>query len=205
MRPDMYLTHHEIFFVITCHNVFNVGPKTTLLPVWPGDAKRSDTPYRIFLLEAMLPAQGWGLPRGAFPTWTAVWECEGHGQPAGGEAAGEGQTADFLLVLWPQTRLEIWGEKLWLSVGPPMGQGRRRAPTGVARVGEALAGCSPCCPGPSGLCCPHGWEGTEASPQERVAGPWYESASAQGPGHPPLKAVSTFKALLLKCQLRLFF
>ena len=27
--------------VITCHNVFNVGPKTTLLPpVWHRDAKR---------------------------------------------------------------------------------------------------------------------------------------------------------------------
>ena len=35
-----------IFFVcvITHHNVFNVGLKTTpLLPVWPRDAKRLDT------------------------------------------------------------------------------------------------------------------------------------------------------------------
>ena len=33
------------FFVIMCHNVFNVWPKTTLLlPVWPRDAKRLDTP-----------------------------------------------------------------------------------------------------------------------------------------------------------------
>ena len=31
------------FFVITCHNVFNMWPKTTLLPVWPRDAKRLDT------------------------------------------------------------------------------------------------------------------------------------------------------------------
>ena len=31
--------------MITCHNVFNVWPKTTLLlPVWPRDAKRLDTP-----------------------------------------------------------------------------------------------------------------------------------------------------------------
>ena len=30
-------------FVITCHNVFNMWPKTTLLPVWPRDAKRLDT------------------------------------------------------------------------------------------------------------------------------------------------------------------
>ena len=29
--------------MITCHNVFNVWPKTTLLPLWPGDAKRLDT------------------------------------------------------------------------------------------------------------------------------------------------------------------
>ena len=33
--------------MIMCHNVFNVWPKTTLLlPVWPRDAKRSDTPVR---------------------------------------------------------------------------------------------------------------------------------------------------------------
>ena len=32
-------------FVIMCHNIFNVWPKTTLLlPVWPRDAKRLDTP-----------------------------------------------------------------------------------------------------------------------------------------------------------------
>ena len=31
--------------MITCHNVFNVWPKTTLLlPVWSRDAKRLDTP-----------------------------------------------------------------------------------------------------------------------------------------------------------------
>ena len=36
------------FFVITCHNVFNVWLKTTLpLPVWPRDARRLDTPVRI--------------------------------------------------------------------------------------------------------------------------------------------------------------
>ena len=31
------------FFVITCHNVFNVWPKTTLLPVSPRDTQRLDT------------------------------------------------------------------------------------------------------------------------------------------------------------------
>ena len=44
--------------MITCHNVFHVWPKTTLLlPVWPRDAKSLDTPasasctiYLIFLL-----------------------------------------------------------------------------------------------------------------------------------------------------------
>ena len=32
------------FFVITCHNVFNVRPKTSLLPLWSRDAKSLDTP-----------------------------------------------------------------------------------------------------------------------------------------------------------------
>ena len=36
------------FFMITCHNVFNVSPKTTLLPVWPRDANRLDSPGRSF-------------------------------------------------------------------------------------------------------------------------------------------------------------
>ena len=31
------------FLVITCRNVFNMWPKTTLLPVWCRDAKRLDT------------------------------------------------------------------------------------------------------------------------------------------------------------------
>ena len=35
------------FFVITCLNVFNVRPKTTLIPVWPRDAKRLNTPARV--------------------------------------------------------------------------------------------------------------------------------------------------------------
>ena len=36
---------YEVFFVIMCHNVFNVWPRTTpLLPVWPRDAKRLDSP-----------------------------------------------------------------------------------------------------------------------------------------------------------------
>ena len=55
MWPHMTMnaTQHKIinllktlwdFFVITCHNVFNMWPKTTLLlPVWPRDAKRLDT------------------------------------------------------------------------------------------------------------------------------------------------------------------
>ena len=27
----------EVFCVITCHSIFNVWPKTVLLPVWPRD------------------------------------------------------------------------------------------------------------------------------------------------------------------------
>ena len=46
-KLQIYLKHWD-FFVIICHNVFNVWPKTTfLLPVWRRDAKRLDTPDRI--------------------------------------------------------------------------------------------------------------------------------------------------------------
>ena len=31
-------------FVIMCHNVFNVWPKTTLLPAWHRDANGEQTP-----------------------------------------------------------------------------------------------------------------------------------------------------------------
>ena len=34
--------------MITCYNVFNVWPKTTLLPVWCRDAKSLDTPFPTF-------------------------------------------------------------------------------------------------------------------------------------------------------------
>ena len=41
------LKHCEFFFAISCHNLFNGWPKTTLLfPVWPRDTKRSDAPAR---------------------------------------------------------------------------------------------------------------------------------------------------------------
>ena len=50
MRPNtksyIYLKQYEMFSlcVITCHNVFTVWPKTTLLlPVWHGDTKMLDT------------------------------------------------------------------------------------------------------------------------------------------------------------------
>ena len=33
--------------MITCHDVFNVWPKTTLLPVWLRDATRLHTPSRV--------------------------------------------------------------------------------------------------------------------------------------------------------------
>ena len=39
-----------VFFVIMCHSVFNVWPKTTLLlPVWRRDAKRLDGPGKFFV------------------------------------------------------------------------------------------------------------------------------------------------------------
>ena len=37
----------RLFFVITCHSVFYVWPKTALLPVWPRGAKRLDTPVKV--------------------------------------------------------------------------------------------------------------------------------------------------------------
>ena len=50
MRPNTklysYLKQDEIFVVITCHNVFNLWTKTTLLPVWSRDANRLDSPGR---------------------------------------------------------------------------------------------------------------------------------------------------------------
>ena len=42
---NLIKTLWDFFFVITCHNVFIVWPKTILfLPKWPRDAKRLDTP-----------------------------------------------------------------------------------------------------------------------------------------------------------------
>ena len=41
---DVLKTLRDVF-VITCHNIFNVWPKTTLLlPMWYRDTKRLDTP-----------------------------------------------------------------------------------------------------------------------------------------------------------------
>ena len=37
-------------FVSVC--VFNVWPKTTILPVWPRDTKKSDTPALVLIVEA---------------------------------------------------------------------------------------------------------------------------------------------------------
>ena len=42
---NLLKTLWDVFFVVTCHNVSNVWPKTTLLlPGWPRDSKRLDTP-----------------------------------------------------------------------------------------------------------------------------------------------------------------
>ena len=37
----------RFFCVITCRSVLNAWPKTTLLPVWPRDVKRLDTPAEL--------------------------------------------------------------------------------------------------------------------------------------------------------------
>ena len=47
--------------MITCLNVFNVSPKTTLLPLWPRDVKRLDTPGRVTLQPT--EPHGLGLSR----------------------------------------------------------------------------------------------------------------------------------------------
>ena len=59
-------------FVITCWNIFNVWPKTTLLlPGWPRDAKRLDTPVTVmclhnklsvFLLMQVMETYNWRRP-----------------------------------------------------------------------------------------------------------------------------------------------
>ena len=41
-----------------CHNVFNVSPETTLLSVWPRDAKRLDTQIVEDTIEAKHSTNG---------------------------------------------------------------------------------------------------------------------------------------------------
>ena len=48
-----------IFLFITCCNVFNVWPRTNLLPVWPRDAKRLDTP--IWFCNRVVTLPCWAL------------------------------------------------------------------------------------------------------------------------------------------------
>ena len=40
-----------------CHNVFNVWPKTALLPVWPRDAKKLDTLWRVPNMENVVKTE----------------------------------------------------------------------------------------------------------------------------------------------------
>ena len=72
------------FFVIVCHNVFNVWPKTTLFPVWSRDTRRVATPV-MWTCAAPAGAAATGLPRGISPrvaprsgdfsSLTAVCDC----------------------------------------------------------------------------------------------------------------------------------
>ena len=71
---NLFKTLWDFFFMIMCHNVFNVWPKTTLLlPVWLRDAKRLDNAVRMlfsclfwFLVTRAIPWLGaawlWSLP-----------------------------------------------------------------------------------------------------------------------------------------------
>ena len=48
---NLFKTLEILFFLLTYCNIFNVWPKTTLLPVWPRDAKRLDTPAPLLTAE----------------------------------------------------------------------------------------------------------------------------------------------------------
>ena len=54
-KSELYLAHYGMFFVFVSVCVFNVWLKTTLLlPVWPRDAKRLDTPGKeIFYINSI--------------------------------------------------------------------------------------------------------------------------------------------------------
>ena len=64
--------------MITCHNVFNVWPKTTLLlPVWPRDTKRLDAPAVSRISAQWTSAQAAGSIARLWGVLELVEDCGG--------------------------------------------------------------------------------------------------------------------------------
>ena len=86
--------------MITCHSVFNSLPKTTLLPLWPGDARRLDT------LALTMGVCSGGSPVGLSP-YPVV--CDPHSrQVVSAVSYITGQT--------PRWCQESWGLSCWYKV-----------------------------------------------------------------------------------------
>ena len=97
------------FFVITCHNIFNMWPKRTLLPVWPRDAKSLDTPDWLPPLIPSLTSQcphflGWTAQTQMFFSVSASQGTqintvsEGY-NPTGSSSTGEGLQIPLWVML----------------------------------------------------------------------------------------------------------
>ena len=95
--------------MITCHKVFNVWSKTTLLSVWPGDAKRLDPPARLVLIHAESPRPCWlfncGGPGANLPCTRPpeAWAGGGRGCVEGGMEAGRASGVFILALLCSAT------------------------------------------------------------------------------------------------------
>ena len=127
------------------------------------------------------------------------------GAPASGEAAGEGPGLTSPLSCGPRRGPELGEEKFGLSVRAQQVPGQDGAhlrllpPPQKPVLASARQGCKSPISAPGCLRGHPSFPGEQASPahRRRMPGP--------GPGHPSLKAVSVFKPLLPKWQLRLFF
>ena len=69
-----------------CYNVFSVYPKTTLIPVWPRDSQRLDTPERGSLVSTLLYNV-----RDTMGQCTAKWENAGRTSKPGQKGRGQGK------------------------------------------------------------------------------------------------------------------
>ena len=96
--PTMNSAQHKIlsllkiFFLLIsfcCVCVFNVWPKTTLLPVWPGDAKRLAVPNYCIRHPCWTERNCWKPSHTQTPPPT---ETEGAATPMGGAREFQGRT-----------------------------------------------------------------------------------------------------------------